>query len=92
MNKSDLIAKISADAGINKVQATAALQAVERGVMDALANGEDVSMTGFGTFSVKETAARAGRNPKTGEPIEIAAGKKPVFKAGQAFKNAVKVV
>ena len=89
MNKSQLIASIVAAAGINKVQATAALQAVETGVIDTLANGGKVELKGFGTFSVKERAERTGRNPQTGEPIQIAASKTPTFKAGKAFKDAV---
>lgn len=89
MNKSELIARIAEQAGINKTQATAALQAVETGVVDTLANGGKVELKGFGTFSVKERAERTGRNPQTGEPIQIAASKTPTFKAGKAFKDAV---
>ena len=89
MNKSELIARITEQAGINKTQATAALQAVETGVIDTLANGGKVELKGFGTFSVKERAERTGRNPQTGEPIQIAASKTPTFKAGKAFKDAV---
>ena len=90
MNKSELIARIAEQAGINKTQATAALQAVETGVVDTLANGGKVELKGFGTFSVKERAERTGRNPQTGEPIQIAASKVPSFKAGKALKDAVK--
>lgn len=89
MNKSELIARITEQAGINKTQATAALQAVETGVIDTLANGGKVELKGFGTFSVKERAERTGRNPQTGEPIQIAASKTPTFKAGKAFKDAL---
>lgn len=89
MNKSELIARIAEQASINKTQATAALQAVETGVVDTLANGGKVELKGFGTFSVKERAERTGRNPQTGEPIQIAASKTPTFKAGKAFKDAV---
>lgn len=89
MNKSQLIASIATAAGINKAQATAVLQAVETGVIDTLANGGKVELKGFGTFSVKERAERTGRNPQTGEPIQIAASKTPTFKAGKAFKDAV---
>lgn len=89
MNKSELIARIAEQAGINKTQATAALQAVETGVVETLANGGKVELKGFGTFSVKERAERTGRNPQTGEPIQIAASKTPTFKAGKAFKDAV---
>lgn len=90
MNKSELIARIAEQAGINKTQATAALQAVETGVVDTLANGGKVELKGFGTFSVKERAERTGRNPQTGEAIQIPAKKAPIFKAGKALKDAVK--
>lgn len=89
MNKSKLIEHIATSAGLSKTQATAALQAVETGVIDTLANGGQVTLTGFGTFKVTDRAARTGRNPKTGEEIHIAATKAPVFKAGKGFKEAV---
>ncbi|VXA54709.1 HU, DNA-binding transcriptional regulator, beta subunit [Acinetobacter proteolyticus] len=89
MNKSELINQIAASAGISKIQATAALQAVETSVIDTLASGGQVALTGFGTFKVNERAARTGRNPKTGEEIQIAASKVPTFKAGKALKEAV---
>lgn len=89
MNKSELINHIATTAGLTKAQATAALQAVETGVIDTLANGGQVSLVGFGTFSIKDRAARTGRNPKTGEELQITASKVPTFKAGKAFKEAV---
>ena len=89
MNKSELVAHIATSAGLTKAQATAALQAVETGVIDTLANGGQVTLTGFGVFSVKDRAARTGRNPKTGEEIQIAASKVPTFKAGKGLKEAV---
>ncbi|WP_151730327.1 HU family DNA-binding protein [Acinetobacter junii] len=89
MNKSELINHIATSAGISKAQATAALQAVETGVIDTLANGGQVVLTGFGTFKVTDRAARTGRNPKTGEEIQIAATKVPTFKAGKGLKDAV---
>lgn len=89
MNKSDLISKMSTEAGITKPQATSALQAFYHGVIEALANGDTVQLVGFGTFSVKERAARTGRNPKTGEPIEIPASKTVGFKVGKGLKGAV---
>ncbi|MCH7357316.1 HU family DNA-binding protein [Acinetobacter sp. NIPH 1958] len=89
MNKSELINHIATSAGISKAQATAALQAVETGVTDTLANGGQVVLTGFGTFKVTDRAARTGRNPKTGEEIQIAATKVPTFKAGKGLKDAV---
>ncbi|MGC9625840.1 UNVERIFIED_CONTAM: HU family DNA-binding protein [Acinetobacter pittii] len=90
MNKSDLIANIAMDANLTKSQAAAALQAVEDAIGAALAEGGSVSWIGFGTFSVKERAARTGRNPKTGEELQIAAAQVPSFKAGKALKEAVK--
>lgn len=89
MNKTDLVNHIATTAGLSKTQATAALQAFETAVVDTLANGGTVALIGFGTFAVKERAARAGRNPKTGETIQIAAAKVPGFKAGKALKDAV---
>lgn len=89
MNKSDLIAKIATDAGLTKTQATAAMQAVEVGITEALVNGEEVTLIGFGTFKVTERQAKTGRNPQTGEAIQIPAKKAPIFKAGKALKDAV---
>ena len=89
MNKSELIKHIATTAGLTQAHATAALQAVETGVIDTLANGGEVALVGFGTFSVTAKAARTGRNPKTGEAIQIAAKKVPTFKAGKALKEAV---
>ncbi|TPS28980.1 HU family DNA-binding protein [Acinetobacter baumannii] len=89
MNKSELIKHIASTASLTQAQATAALNALESGVTKALASGEDVALIGFGTFTVKERAARTGRNPKTGEEIQIAAAKAPTFKAGKGLKDAV---
>lgn len=89
MNKSELVAHIATSAGLTKAQATAALQAFETSVIDTLANGGEVTLIGFGTFKVTDRAARTGRNPKTGEEIQIAASKVPTFKAGKAFKQAL---
>ncbi len=89
MNKSELIKHIASTASLTQAQATAALNALESGVTKALAAGEDVALIGFGTFSVKERAARIGRNPKTGEEIQIAASKAPSFKAGKGLKDSV---
>jgi len=89
MNKSELIDYIAQSAGINKTQATAALQAVETGVIDTLANGGTVELKGFGTFKVTPRAERNGRNPKTGETIVIPAANVPTFKAGKGLKDAV---
>lgn len=89
MNKQDLINKMSTEAGITKEQARSALQAYEHGVTEALVNGESVQMVGFGTFSVSERKARTGRNPKTGEPVEIPAKTVVKFKAGKGLDEAI---
>ncbi|WP_295579081.1 HU family DNA-binding protein [uncultured Lamprocystis sp.] len=89
MNKSDLI-KAMAEAGdIPPAAAGRALDALTDAIAVALKNGDTVSIIGFGTFSVKKRAARAGRNPQTGAAIEIAASKNPGFKAGKALKDAI---
>ncbi|XUO88794.1 HU family DNA-binding protein [Halomonas sp. KM072] len=89
MNKSELIEAIAASADIPKAAATRALDAMVKSVTDSLKKGESVSLVGFGTFAIKERAARTGRNPQTGQPIEISAAKVPSFKAGKALKDAV---
>ena len=89
MNKSELVAHIATSEGLTKAQATAALQAFETSVIDTLANGGEVTLIGFGTFKVTDRTARTGRNPKTGEEIQIVASKVPTFKAGKAFKQAM---
>ena len=88
MNKSELINAIAA-AGLSKKDAGIALHAAVTAVSEALAKGESVQLVGFGTFSVKERAAREGRNPRTGEIVRIAAAKSPAFKAGKALKDKV---
>ena len=87
MNKAAMIAKIAEKSGLNKKQAEAALNAFEETVIEALKEGDKVQLMGFGTFEVRERAAHTGRNPATGEAIEIAASKSPVFKAGKGFKD-----
>ena len=89
MNKSELIDAIAASADIPKAQASRALDAVIDSVTSALKQSDQVVLVGFGTFSVKERAARSGRNPQTGQPIEIAAARIPTFKPGKALKDAV---
>lgn len=89
MNKSELIDAIAADAGLSKADAGKALDATLSAVTGALRKGHTVSLVGFGTFQVKDRAARAGRNPQTGATIQIAAAKVPGFKAGKALKDAV---
>ena len=87
MNKSTLIAKIAEKSELNKKQAEAALNAFTDTVIEALKEGDKIQLVGFGTFEVKERAARIGRKPSTGESIEIPAKKTPVFKAGKGFKD-----
>jgi len=89
MNKSELIDAIAESADISKLSATRALEAVLGSVQSALSNGDQVSLVGFGTFSVKHRAARSGRNPRTGTELQIAACNVPSFKAGKALKDAV---
>ena len=89
MNKSELIEAIAASADIPKAAASRALDAMVDTVTDSLKKGETVALVWFGTFIVKERAARTGRNPQTGAPIEISAAKVPSFKAGKALKDAV---
>ena len=90
MNKSDLIETMADAADISKSAAGRALDGLTDAIALALQNGDTVSVLGFGTFSVKERAARTGRNPQTGQEIKIAASKIPSFKAGKALKDAVK--
>ncbi len=89
MNKAELIDMIAESADISKAAATRALDTVFGGITEALKKGEQVTLVGFGTFQVRDRAARTGRNPKTGEAIQIAASKNPAFKAGKALKDAV---
>lgn len=90
MNKTELVAAVAAKAELSKKDAEAAVNAVFDSVKDALAEGDKVSLIGFGTFSVKTRAARTGLNPRTKEAIEIPESKVPAFKAGSALKDAVK--
>ena len=90
MNKTELVAAVAAKAELSKKDAEAAVNAVIDSVKDALAEGDKVSLIGFGTFSVKTRAARTGLNPRTKETIEIPESKVPAFKAGSALKDAVK--
>ena len=88
MNKSQLIEKIAEGADVSKASAGRALDSFIEAVTGALKDGDSVALVGFGTFSVRERAARTGRNPQTGATIEIAAAKVPAFKAGKALKDA----
>jgi nucleoid DNA-binding protein len=89
MNKSQLVEHIAHTADISKAKADAALSAVLEGITDALSNADEVALIGFGIFKVNERAAHTGRNPRTGEKIQIAAAKVPAFKASKALKEVV---
>lgn len=90
MNKTELIVAMAEKAEISKKDAEKALTAFTNVIADTLVDGDKVQLVGFGTFEVVERAARTGRNPQTGETIEITASKSPKFKAGKALKDAVK--
>ncbi len=87
MNKTQLIGAISSYANLNGVQSTRTVKAIIEVIKDKLAEGEAVNLIGFGSFEVKPRAARVGRNPKTGEPIILPAGKKVSFKASKFFRD-----
>jgi DNA-binding protein HU-beta len=89
VNKTELIDAVAEGADISKAAATRAVDTMLDSISKSLANGDQVTLVGFGTFSVKDRAARTGRNPRTGEPINIPAAKVPGFKAGKALKDAV---
>ena len=87
MNQSELVAHVAAAAGLSKADAGKAVEAVFAGITDALKKGEEARFIGFGTFKVSETAAREGRNPRTGEKIQIAAGYRVKFKCSKALRD-----
>ena len=89
MNKSDLISAVAQSSGLSKVDAGKALDAVTSTITDALSKKDSVVITGFGSFLVRDRAARTGRNPRTGEAIQIKASKVPAFKAGKLLKESV---
>ena len=89
MNKAELIERIAEEADMPKDEAQKHLEAFEQVVSEALKGGEEVRITGFGKFSVRERKAREGRNPQTGEKMKIAGSKVPAFSAGNALKEAV---
>ncbi len=89
MNKVELVASVAEKAGLSKKDAEKAVAAVIDTVVAAVAKNDKVQLIGFGTFELRERAARTGLNPRTKETITIAASKQPVFKAGKAFKDAV---
>lgn len=90
MNKVQLAAKVAEKAQIKKNQAEPLVEYVFEAIEETLAKGEEVNISGFGKFVIKETAARTARNLQTGEPIEVPAGKKPAFKAAKNLKESVK--
>jgi DNA-binding protein HU-beta len=91
MTKNELVEQIADRAGLSKAQAGEALGAVLEAIEQGLARGEDVSITGFGKFTVAHRSARQGVNPATGQPMQIAASRSPRFSAGAKLKDAVKV-
>ena len=89
MNKAELVDAVAAKADLSRSDAGNAVEAVFDTITNALQKGDNVSLVGFGTFSVKRRAARTGRNPRTGEPLQIPATNAPGFKAGKGLKDAV---
>lgn len=89
MNKSELIQEVAEAVDIPKASASKAVDAVIESIKKTLASGDTVTLIGFGTFTVRARRARTGRNPRTGDPIDIKAAKVPVFKPGKALKDAV---
>ena len=91
MNKNDLIASVASSAGLSKSDATRSIESLLDTITNALKRGEKVSIVGFGNFSISERKATTGRNPRTGESIQIPASKRPKFSVGKALKEAVNV-
>ena len=89
MNKNDLVASVASSAGLSKADATKAVDAVFESVTSSLKGGNEVRLVGFGTFSVTRRRASEGRNPRTGEKIQIPASNQPKFRAGKGLKDAV---
>ncbi len=89
MNKNDLVAAVAEDSGLSKADAGRAVDSVFHSITSALKGGTDVRLVGFGTFSVVNRAASEGRNPRTGEKIQIPASRQPKFKAGKGLKQSV---
>ncbi|SES87612.1 bacterial nucleoid protein Hbs [Oceanobacillus limi] len=90
MNKTELVSAVAEKSELSKKDATAAVEAVFESISDSLKEGEKVQLIGFGNFEVRERAARTGRNPQTGEEIQIPASKVPAFKPGKQLKDLVK--
>ncbi len=89
MNKTELVDAVAESADLSKASAARAVDAALAAISGSLAQGDQVALIGFGTFLVRDRAARTGRNPRTGDSIEIAAAKIPAFKPGKALKDAV---
>jgi len=89
MNKSELIENTAESSGVNKRDVGKVLDGLLSGISGAVRKGDKVSLTGFGTFELRERAARTGRNPQTGEQLQVKASKAPAFKPAKAFKDAV---
>ncbi len=89
MNKQELIGAVAESTGLNRNDAVKAVESVFDGITKALKKGDEVRLVGFGTFSVSKRKASTGRNPRTGEPMSIAASSQPKFKAGKGLKDAV---
>jgi len=89
MNKSELIDAVATKSGLTKADTERAFKGFLETITETLKNGDQVTMIGFGTFLVRERKARTGRNPRTGETIQIKAANNPAFKAGKALKDAV---
>ena len=89
MNKNELVAAVAEVSGLSRSDATKAVEGVFDTITSALAGGEEVRLVGFGTFSVAKRKASVGRNPRTGEPMNIKASSQPKFKAGKGLKDAV---
>ncbi len=92
MRKQDLIREVASGANLSEAQATKAINAFLDAIQNSLANNDEVSISGFGSFRVVERAGREGRNPRTGEPMTIAGRKSPTFKAGTQLKRIVEGV
>lgn len=90
MTKLELVQAVARHAGVTKAEAGRVVDAFVKSVTEALARGEKVTLTGFGTYEVRQRAARMGRNPQTGETIQIPAQRTPAFRAGKSLKDAVK--
>jgi DNA-binding protein HU-beta len=89
LNRAELVSAVASKSGLQKKDADKAVGALFEVIQEALAGGDKVAVAGFGSFEVRDRAARTGRNPQTGEEIQIAAAKVPVFKAGKLLKDAV---